>query len=144
MLALLQRVSHAEVQVKQREIASIQQGILVFIGVEPNDDTSTCERICRRLLGYRVFSDTEGKMNLSVKDIEGSVLLVPQFTLAADTKSGMRPGFSTAAIPEHGEAIFNQLATMMQNEYPAVVTGQFAADMAVTLCNQGPVTFLLR
>ena len=134
------------------EIANISQGLLVLLGVEKQDDESQLERFAEKILKYRVFSDAEDKMNLSVMDIGGSVLMVPQFTLAADTKKGLRPGFSNAASPEKGLALFTQLIDIMrvkgnliQSDLPVdwLQTGQFGADMAVELLNDGPVTFNL-
>ena len=152
MIALIQRVKRASVTVSGDEIANISQGLLVLLGVEKQDDESQLERFAEKILKYRVFSDAEDKMNLSVMDIGGSVLMVPQFTLAADTKKGLRPGFSNAASPEKGLALFTQLIDIMrvkgnliQSDLPVdwLQTGQFGADMAVELLNDGPVTFNL-
>ena len=152
MIALIQRVKRASVTVSGDEIANISQGLLVLLGVEKQDDESQLERFAEKILKYRVFSDAEDKMNLSVMDIGGSVLMVPQFTLAADTKKGLRPGFSNAASPEKGLALFTQLIDIMrvkgdliQRDLPVdwLQTGQFGADMAVELLNDGPVTFNL-
>jgi D-tyrosyl-tRNA(Tyr) deacylase len=152
MIALIQRVKRASVTVSGEEIANISQGLLVLLGVEKQDDESQLERFAEKILKYRVFSDAEDKMNLSVMDIGGSVLMVPQFTLAADTKKGLRPGFSNAASPEKGLALFTQLIDIMrvkgdliQSDLPVdwLQTGQFGADMAVELLNDGPVTFNL-
>ena len=138
--------------VSGEEIANISQGLLVLLGVEKQDDESQLERFAEKILKYRVFSDAEDKMNLSVMDISGSVLMVPQFTLAADTQKGLRPGFSNAASPEKGLALFTQLIDIMrvkgnliQSDLPVdwLQTGQFGADMAVELLNDGPVTFNL-
>ena len=144
MIGLLQRVSSADVRIADDTVAHIGQGLLVLIGVEQGDTEQQAERLAERLLNYRVFADTDQKMNLSVTDTDGSVLLVPQFTLAADTSGGNRPGFSTAAAPQVGEALFNHLVNTMQQQYPEVKTGRFGADMQVSLCNDGPVTFMLR
>jgi D-tyrosyl-tRNA(Tyr) deacylase len=153
MIALIQRVKSASVMVDEKMISSIDQGLLVLLGVEKEDETSVAERLAEKILKYRVFADDEGKMNLSVLDIRGSVLMVPQFTLAADTQKGLRPSFSNAASPEKGLAMFNQLIDIMRvkgksisPDLPAdwLQTGQFGADMAVRLLNDGPVTFNLK
>ena len=143
MIGLLQRVTQAKVEVERQIVGQIDQGLLVLIGVQKQDTVQSAERLVERLLGYRVFSDAEGKMNLSVKDINGGLLLVPQFTLAADTKKGMRPSFSSAAPPETGEQLFNELVSIAKRQYQPVATGQFGADMQVSLTNDGPVTFSL-
>jgi len=152
MISLLQRVTSASVTVDSKRIANISQGLLVLLAVEKHDDESKAERLAEKILKYRVFSDSEDKMNLSVMDIRGSVLLVPQFTLAADTQKGLRPSFSNAASPEKGLALFTQLIDIMRakgdlmaGDLPAdwLQTGQFGADMAVELLNDGPVTFSL-
>ena len=144
MIALLQRVRHARVEVEKIVIGEIQQGLLLFIGIEKNDDTAKADRLVQRFLGYRVFSDEQDKMNLSVKDISGGVLLVPQFTLAANTQSGTRPGFSCAATPELGLTLFNYVVEQTQKLYSTVATGRFGANMQVNLTNDGPVTFWLQ
>jgi len=150
MIALLQRVQHASVTVKGEKIATIPQGLLVLLGVEKKDDELVLERMADKILKYRLFADAADKMNLSVLDIKGSVLMVPQFTLAADTNKGLRPGFSNAAEPEKGFALFAQLIDIMRTKAEAMgtdlpenwlQTGQFGADMAVELLNDGPVTF---
>ena len=143
MIGLLQRVRTARVDVDGRTVATIGPGLLVFIGVEQRDDESRAERLLERLLGYRVFPDAAGKMNLSVADIGGGVLLVPQFTLAADTHKGMRPSFTPAAPPEQGRRLFEYLVNRARTQYASVETGVFGADMQVTLTNDGPVTFWL-
>ena len=143
MLALLQRVTHANVAVDNVEIARIQQGLLVLVGVQQQDDDATGLRMAEKILAYRCFADSAGKMNLSVQDIAGGVLMVPQFTLAADTRKGLRPSFSSAAAPQHGADCFHHLVNSMRERYQAIEVGQFQADMQVTLCNDGPVTFLL-
>jgi len=144
MIALLQRVTEAKVVVDQEIVGKINQGILVFIGVEKNDMDEYVTRLVDKVLSYRIFADAEDKMNLSVQDIEGGVLLVPQFTLAADTQKGCRPGFSSAAIPEEGERLFNQFVKQARTKYKNIATGKFGADMKVSLLNDGPVTFLLQ
>ncbi len=143
MRALIQRVSHAEVSVAGERIAAIQRGILALIGVEADDGAAQGDRLLERLLTYRIFPDGEGRMNLSVTDIGGGLLLVPQFTLAADTRKGTRPGFSTAAPPEAARALFERLVGDAQGRHSTVATGRFGADMQVSLTNDGPVTFLL-
>jgi D-tyrosyl-tRNA(Tyr) deacylase len=144
MIGLLQRVSSASVAVADETIANIGPGLLVLVGVERGDSAAEADRLAERLQKYRVFSDTAGKMNLSVADVKGEVLLVPQFTLAADTSSGNRPGFSNAAEPAVGMQLFEHLCTALRQRGQAVATGQFGADMQVRLCNEGPVTFRLR
>ena len=144
MIALLQRVSSASVRVGDEMIGEIGQGLLALIGVEKHDDLARAERLVERILGYRVFADEQGRMNLNVRDVDGSVLLVPQFTLAADTRKGMRPSFSSAADPETGSALFNAVVDIMAGEHVRVETGSFGADMSVQLVNEGPVTFWLQ
>jgi len=144
MIALIQRVSHANVVVSEEEIARIGQGLLVLLGVEKGDDEANATRLINRVLGYRVFEDMQGKMNLSVQDVQGEVLLVPQFTLAADTKSGMRPGFSTAATPDDGKFWFDFAANQCKKYCESVQLGEFGADMQISLLNDGPVTFWLQ
>ena len=143
MIGLLQRVQHASVTVDDKEIAHIEQGLLVLIGVERNDSTAQADRLLTRLLGYRVFSDDHDKMNLSVQDINGGLLLVPQFTLPANTKKGMRPSFTPAADPETGRELFNYLVSKADQQHADVASGKFGADMQVSLTNDGPVTFWL-
>jgi D-tyrosyl-tRNA(Tyr) deacylase len=143
MIGLIQRVTRASVEVHGAIVGAIDQGLLVLVGVQKHDTESQAERLLQRLLGYRVFADGEGKMNLSVRDINGGVLLVPQFTLAADTKKGMRPSFSSAAPPQEGERLFNALVALANNNYANIATGEFGADMKVALVNDGPVTFWL-
>ena len=144
MIALLQRVRQASVEVDNSIIGEIKQGLLLFIGVEREDNETKADRLIQRYLTYRVFSDADDKMNLSVSDINGGVLLVPQFTLAADTKKGTRPGFSTGASPELGQQLFNYVVTQTTQQHPIVATGQFGANMQVSLINDGPVTFWLQ
>lgn len=144
MIGLLQRVNSAHVEVDGQTIATIERGLLVLIAVEPDDGNAQAQRLLDRLLGYRVFSDANDKMNLSVTDVEGGLLLVPQFTLAADTDKGMRPSFSSAAKPEHGKMLFEGLCASAQQRYEYVETGRFGADMKVHLVNDGPVTFWLQ
>ena len=141
MIGLLQRVTSAAVEVEGRELARIGPGLLVLIAVERDDSSVEAGRLLERLLNYRVFADAESRMNLSVTDVNGGLLLVPQFTLAADTKKGLRPGFSRAAPPEQGERLFGELLTLARQRFPAVQAGQFGAHMQVSLVNDGPVTF---
>lgn len=144
MIALLQRVTEAKVKIDAQTVGSISTGLLVLVGVEKNDTEQQAERLTERFLGYRIFSDSNAKMNLSVMDISGGVLLVPQFTLAADTTKGARPSFSSAALPERGESLFNYIVTKTRKSCNNVQTGVFGADMQVTLTNDGPVTFWLQ
>ena len=145
MLALIQRVTSARVDVDGDSIGAIGPGLLALIGIQHDDGPAQIERMATRLLGYRVFADDEGRMNRSLADCGGGLLLVSQFTLAADTGSGMRPGFSTAATPDKAEPLFaGLLATCRQKHPPGVEAGRFGAHMTVTLVNDGPVTFLLR
>ncbi len=144
MIALLQRVTHADVHVGSKLAAEIQQGLLVFIGVEKQDNEQTADRLLERVLGYRVFSDDNGKMNLSLQDIHGGLLLVPQFTLPADTRKGMRPSFTPAAPPAQGEALFEYLVARARGKHASTAAGHFGADMQVRLTNDGPVTFWLQ
>ncbi len=153
MIALLQRVKFASVVVEGKEIAAIDQGLLVLLGVEKKDEMAVLERMAEKILKYRMFSDENDKMNHSVMDISGAVLMVPQFTLAANTEKGLRPSFSNAAEPKKGLELFTQLIDIMRQKgesmNPALgqnwlQTGQFGADMAVQLLNDGPVTFNLK
>lgn len=145
MLALIQRVTQAAVEVDGEVVGRIGPGLLALVGCEPGDDPARIRRLAQRVLGYRVFADDAGKMNRSLADIGGGLLLVSQFTLAADTGSGMRPGFSTAAPPAEAERTFNQLVAICRELHPpGVETGRFGAHMVVNLVNDGPVTFLLR
>ncbi|MGH8647660.1 MAG: D-aminoacyl-tRNA deacylase [Gammaproteobacteria bacterium] len=144
MIGLLQRVSEAEVRVEGQTIAAIGQGLLVFIGVEQGDGEAQAERLLERLLGYRVFPDRDDRMNLSVSDIGGGLLLVPQFTLPADTKKGMRPSFSSAATTDEGRRLFDYLVRCAERSSLNVACGRFGANMQVALVNDGPVTFWLQ
>ena len=152
MIGLLQRVRQAQVDIGADRIASIGAGLLVLVGVQHDDNEATADRLLERMLGYRVFADADGKMNLNIKQTAGELLLVPQFTLAADTQKGLRPGFSRAASPEKGLTLFAQLIDIMRVKGESMVdtlpenwlqTGRFGADMAVELLNDGPVTFNL-
>ena len=144
MIALIQRVSEAKVVVNNKNMGEIQQGLLAFIGIEKNDSEAEVTRLLDKVLSYRVFADDDDKMNLSVQDIGGGLLLVPQFTLAADTQKGCRPSFSSAAAPESGEMLFNEFIKQAKNKYQHIETGQFGADMKISLLNDGPVTFWLQ
>ena len=144
MIGLLQRVTEARVEVGGECLGAIGRGLMVLVGVERGDTESSAERLVERLLGYRVFPDGEGRMNLSLRDVRGALLLVPQFTLAADTRKGTRAGFSTAASPEEGRRLFEHLCRHAKNTHGQVETGRFGADMQVALVNDGPVTFWLR
>ena len=145
MICLIQRVTRARVLVDGEVVGAIDAGLLAFVGLEPEDGDPQVERMADRLLGYRVFADAEGRMNRSLGDTGGGLLLVSQFTLAADTRSGMRPGFSTAAPPEVAEPGFNRLVARCRERHAGrVETGRFGAHMDVELVNDGPVTFLLR
>ncbi|HRF63908.1 MAG TPA: D-aminoacyl-tRNA deacylase [Candidatus Competibacter sp.] len=144
MIGLLQRVGTARVEVAGETVGAIETGLLVLVGVERGDREEQADRLLERLLGYRVFADSEGKMNLSVRDVGGGVLLVPQFTLAADTQKGMRPSFTPAASPTEGERLFDYLTIQARQRHAPVATGRFGAQMQVSLMNDGPVTFWLR
>ena len=143
MIGLIQRVSQAQVSVDGQTIARIDQGILVFVGMEKQDATAQADKLLHRLLNYRIFADADDKMNLSVSDIHGGLLLVPQFTLAANTSKGMRPSFSSAKAPAEAESLFHYLLDQAKSLYSPVAAGQFGADMQVSLLNDGPVTFSL-
>ncbi len=144
MIALIQRVSEARVEVEGRVVGAIGRGILALVGVERGDGEAQAERLAERVLSYRIFPDAGGKMNLSLLDIKGELLAVPQFTLAADTKAGTRPGFSTAASPEEGRRLFERFVLLSVQKRLIVKTGEFGADMKVSLVNDGPVTFWLQ
>jgi D-aminoacyl-tRNA deacylase len=144
MIALIQRVLHASVDVEGERVGAIGPGLLALVAVEPDDAEAQVQRMLERLLGYRIFSDDDGKMNRSVTDIGGGLLLVSQFTLAADTKKGMRPSFTSAASPEHGRKYFDRLVECARAEHQDVATGRFGANMQVSLVNDGPVTFWLQ
>lgn len=144
MIGLLQRVDGAAVEVDGRESARIGKGLLVLIGVERGDDESVADRLLERLVTYRVFADGEGRMNLSLADTRGALLLVPQFTLAADTSKGLRAGFSRAAEPAQAERLFGYMAKRAEKRLPDAQSGQFGAHMRVSLVNDGPVTFWIR
>lgn len=143
MIGLLQRVSSASVRVDGREVAAIGRGLLVLVGVQKDDGEARAARLLERLLSYRVFPDDAGRMNRSLRDVQGGLLLVPQFTLAADTGSGTRAGFSTAAEPARARELFDALLRQARAAWPQACAGEFGADMQVSLVNEGPVTFWL-
>jgi len=144
VIALIQRVTDARVEVDGRTMGAIGRGILALVGVERGDTGAQAERLVERVLGYRIFPDVEGKMNLSLLDIRGELLAVPQFTLAADTNQGTRAGFSTAATPEAGRLLFDRFVFLASQKQLHVKTGTFGAQMKVSLVNDGPVTFWLQ
>lgn len=143
MIGLLQRVTNASVEIDSNVTAAIGRGLLVLAAVQRGDGPAEAARLAERLLQYRIFADSERRMNLDVRAVAGEVLLVPQFTLAADTRKGNRPGFSRAAEPRAGEALFERLAAECRSRYDRISTGRFGADMQVSLTNDGPVTFWL-
>ena len=143
MISLIQRVSHASVRVDGELVGAIDRGLLALVAVEPGDNEASAQRMVERLLGYRVLEDEAGKMNRSLADIGGGLLLVSQFTLAADTTKGMRASFTSAAAPEHARHWFDRLVELARARHPTVATGRFGAHMQVALANDGPVTFWL-
>lgn len=143
MLGLIQRVKQASVSVDGDITGEIQQGILLLLGIQKTDTEETANKLIDKILAYRIFSDANNKMNCNVQQIEGGILVVSQFTLAADTKKGLRPSFSSAAPPAQAEALYDYFVVQMRNKHPQVATGIFAADMQVSLINDGPVTFML-
>ena len=143
MLALIQRVTRAQVSVGDEIVGGIGPGLLALVAIEPDDGQAQAQRLCERLLGYRIFDDGDGRMNRSLADTGGGLLLVSQFTLAADTRKGMRPGFSTAAAPEVGLRWFECLVAIARASHPRVETGRYGAHMQIELVNDGPATFLL-
>lgn len=144
MIGLLQRVDGASVEIDGRAVARIGRGLLVLVGVERGDDEATADRLLERLVSYRVFADAEGRMNLSTLEAGGGLLLVPQFTLAADTSKGLRPGFSRASPPGDAERLFGYMAKRAETRLPGAQSGHFGAPMRVSLVNDGPVTFWIR
>ncbi|SAL64920.1 D-tyrosyl-tRNA(Tyr) deacylase [Caballeronia arvi] len=144
MIALIQRVKRADVCVGERVTGAIDAGLLALVCAERGDNEATADKLLAKMLGYRVFSDTEGKMNLSVQSIGGGLLLVSQFTLAADTNSGLRPSFTPAAPPDEGKRLFDYFVGQARAKHPIVETGEFGAEMQVSLVNDGPVTFWLQ
>ena len=143
MISIIQRVSHAEVCIANQRVGKIERGIMALVAIEKLDTEKIAQRLLERILNYRIFPDAEGRMNLSLKNIQGGLLLVPQFTLAADTNSGNRPSFTPAASPEKGEELFNYFVSYAKSNYANIETGKFGADMQVSLLNDGPVTFTL-
>ena len=144
MIGLIQRVNRASVEVDNQEIASINKGILLLLGVEKEDQLSQADRLLQRVITYRIFEDTTGRMNKSLLDISGELLIVPQFTLPADTKKGTRPSFAPAAPPALGEQLFDYFVEQSKIKLGKIQAGQFGADMQVSLINNGPVTFWLQ
>jgi len=144
VIALIQRVNHASVSIAGAVHSQIGQGLLLLLGLEKDDTFSDGQRLLRKVLAYRVFADDQDRMNLGLKDIEGELLLVSQFTLAGSTQKGLRPSFSSAMPPEPAKALYEELVAWMQQEYPATATGVFGADMKISLENDGPVTFILK
>lgn len=143
MLGLIQRVSHANVVVDGEVTGEIDKGILLLLGMQKGDDKEKADKLIQKLLNYRIFSDADDKMNLSVKDIAGGVLVVSQFTLAAETKKGLRPSFSSALPPGDAEPLYDYFVDKLKSEHAKIGTGVFGANMQVSLCNDGPVTFML-
>ncbi len=144
MIALIQRVNYASLSINGKQYSSIDKGLVVLLGIEKSDTRAQGEKLLQKVLDYRVFADAEGRMNLSVTAIGGQVMLVSQFTLAADTGRGLRPSFTSAMPPSEAEALYHDLVRWFKASYPQVVTGQFGADMKILLENDGPVTFSLR
>ncbi|KTC99912.1 D-aminoacyl-tRNA deacylase [Legionella erythra] len=143
MLTVIQRVKEARVEVNNVTIGAINQGLLVLCGFETTDSLTTLSTMLEKCLNYRLFSDEQGKMNLNLRQVEGGLLLVPQFTLVADTRKGLRPSFSKAAPPSQGQMLFEELLILARQHYSRIESGQFGADMQVHLCNDGPVTFVM-
>ncbi|MCF7970866.1 MAG: D-tyrosyl-tRNA(Tyr) deacylase [Methylococcaceae bacterium] len=144
MIALIQRVTQANVSVAGVQIGAIERGIMALIAIQKQDTEKSAQRLFERIVNYRIFPDADDRMNLNLQAIQGGLLLVPQFTLAADTDSGNRPSFTPAASPEKGEELFNYFVSYAKNNFPNIQTGQFGADMQVALVNDGPVTFTLK
>ncbi|GAB6071392.1 D-aminoacyl-tRNA deacylase [Thiomicrorhabdus hydrogeniphila] len=144
MICLIQRVTQASVSINNQEIANIGPGLVILTGFEPNDDLQQIHKMMHKLLNYRIFADKNDKMNLNVQQVMGELLLVPQFTLAANTKSGLRPSFSSSAAPQVAEKLFHYFINYASENYEKIQTGQFGADMQVSLINDGPVTFWLQ
>jgi len=143
MKALIQRVTSASVKVKEEFVGEISQGVLLFLGIEKGDDRQKADKLLEKVIKYRIFADKDGRMNLSLKDIRGELLVVSQFTLVADTQKGLRPSFSSAGLPEESDALYSYFVDQAAQSGLKVATGQFGADMAVSLVNDGPVTFNL-
>lgn len=143
MLGLIQRVTSASVSVNQEIVGDIQQGMLLLLGIQKTDTEETANKLIDKILAYRIFADADKKMNCNVQQIDGGVLVVSQFTLAADTKKGLRPSFSSAAPPQQAQELYNYFVAQLRSKHPKIATGIFAADMQVSLVNDGPVTFML-
>lgn len=144
MLGLIQLVTHGQVTVEEEVIGSIQKGIVALIGIEKTDTEKEAERLFERIIQYRIFPDVDGKMNLCLKDVQGGLLLVPQFTLVAETQKGTRPGFSSGMAPAQGKILFDYMVSYAERNYTPVAAGRFGAYMRISLCNDGPVTFMLQ
>ena len=144
MIALIQRVASASVAVDNEIIGAVERGVLALVGVERGDTGAEAARLVERVLGYRIFADAAGKMNLSLKDVDGGLLVVPQFTLVADTNSGTRPSFSSGASPDAGKELFGAFLEKAKTLHPKTASGRFGADMKVSLVNDGPVTFWIQ
>jgi len=144
MLGLIQRVKRASVEVNGELVGAIDQGILLLLGVEKNDSQASADKLLDKLLAYRIFADDQGKMNCNVQQVGGGILVVSQFTLAADTRKGLRPSFSSAASPELAQQLYDYFVARLRERHSLVATGIFAADMQVSLVNDGPVTFMLQ
>ncbi len=144
MIGLIQRVNHADVVVNQKQIANIEQGILLLLGVEKEDTEENAKNLLNKIINFRIFEDDQNKMNVSLIGTQGSLLVVPQFTLPADTKKGTRPSFASAASPEQGLKLFQYFIVLAKEQIKHVETGEFGADMKVSLTNDGPVTFWLQ
>jgi len=144
MIALIQRVSAANVMVEKQIIGEIQTGILLLLAIEPTDDEIKAKRLAERVVGYRIFADQQGKMNLNVKQVSGDILVISQFTLAADTTKGMRPSFTRAAKPELSKNLYLYFCQQLRRQNLRIPTGEFGADMKVSLVNDGPATFMLK
>jgi D-tyrosyl-tRNA(Tyr) deacylase len=144
MISIIQRVTCATVTVNDQKTGAIDTGIMALVAVEKEDTQQDAERLLERILNYRIFADNNERMNLSLRDINGGLLLIPQFTLAADTRTGNRPGFTAAAVPEKGRQLFEYLQYWAKKSYSLVEFGQFGADMQISLINNGPVTFILK
>ena len=143
MKALIQRVQSASVDIEEQRQGEIGPGILLLLGVEKDDTEANADKLLQKVLNYRIFADAEGKMNLNLQQREGGLLIVPQFTLVADTRKGLRPGFSKGATPAQGEALYDYFVAQANTCHPDIATGKFGANMQVSLVNDGPVTFIL-
>lgn len=144
MITVIQRVTQAQVSIAGKPVGQIERGIMALVAIEKQDTEKSAQRMFERIMNYRIFPDADNRMNLNLKSIQGGLLLVPQFTLAADTNSGNRPSFTPAASPEKGRELFNSFVSHAQSSYPVIETGVFGADMQVSLINDGPVTFTLK